>query len=105
MVPNIFDLAYLFLQWDKFISFNMSIKQTNITMNKKELEFNITFKYDIAGRKVVVIKWKGRIEWGKWIMSMKTYSESGIRPGTKTAESFGRILRSGRWGIMSQVRK
>ena len=30
-------------------SFNMSIKQTNITTNKKELEFNITFKCDIAG--------------------------------------------------------
>ena len=27
----------------------MSIKQTNITTNKKELEFNITFKCDIAG--------------------------------------------------------
>ena len=27
----------------------MSIKQTNITTNKEELEFIITFKYDIAG--------------------------------------------------------
>ena len=51
-----------------------------------ETEFDMTFKCDAVGRKDVAAKWKGCIEWEKWIKSMKTHYETGIRLGTKTAE-------------------
>ena len=72
----------------------MSIKQTNITTNKKELEFNITFKYDIAGS--CGYKMKGLY----WMGEMKNEHENlfWIRDQTRYKNCWERVLEEF-WGL------